>query len=168
MIPNIITIIRILLIFPLTYSILTDAFSPIINATLLLIIVMSDYLDGHIARKYNMVTDFGKVVDPIADKSVFLFTTIALLITKKMPLYTLFIFARDILVTGFAIYIMKKRKKAIASDIYGKTKTVLHFFAILITLYLNKWNPVSLILLILAFLTIIPECIYGYREYLKK
>lgn len=168
MIPNIITIIRIILIFPLTYSLFTNTFSNTVNALLFLIIVVSDFFDGYIARKYKMVTDFGKIVDPIADKSVFLFTTIALLVTKKMPLYTLFIFLRDILVTLFAAYIMKKRKAAISSDIYGKTKTVLHFFSILIVLCLNKWNIASLILLILAFLTIIPECIYGYREYLKK
>ena len=63
---------------------------------------------------------------------------------------------------------MKKKKIILSSNIYGKTKTVLHFFAILFVLIIGKWNMISFDLLVLSFATLFPELVYGYKTYLKK
>ena len=74
-IPNILTILRFILIAPIVYTIWTEHF--IIALVLLIFSGITDVLDGTIARKFNLITDFGKLMDPLADKS----TQVAILVT---------------------------------------------------------------------------------------
>ncbi len=166
MIPNILTVLRFILTFPFTYLLYIDS-NKIFIITLFIVILLSDFLDGFIARKYNKVSSFGKIVDPIADKTFVILTTAALILSKKMPIYSLFIFIRDIFVALGAYFLMIKKKKAIGSDIYGKIKTVLHFLALGLVILLGRWNYISLIFLIIGFLTVVPEVIYAYKIYVK-
>lgn len=165
--PNILTVLRFIMSFPLSYLIYKDE-KIILILILFIIILISDFLDGYLARKYNKITTFGKLADPIADRTFVLLITLALLLNKKLPIYSLFIFIRDILVAVFAYYLMIKQKRAIGSDIYGKTKTVLHFLSLGLVIILGKWNDISLILLVLGFLTIVPEGIYVFKKYVKE
>ena len=71
-------------------------------------------------------------------------------------------------VYAIVIKVLKKKKIVLAADIYGKTKTVLHFLAILFVLIIGKWNIISFDLLVLSFATLFPELIYGYKTYLQK
>src|SRR5574344_2217697 len=98
MIPNIITSIRFIAIFPLAISIYKYGITNIWPFIVFVLIVITDFLDGYIARKYNMITDFGKAFDPIVDRSLFLVITIVLLIKGIMPVYSLFIYLRDIII----------------------------------------------------------------------
>lgn len=165
--PNFLTILRFILSFPLSYMIYKDK-DLIIILILFIFILITDFLDGYIARKYNKVTTLGKIIDPIADRTFVLLITLALILNKKLPLYSLFIFIRDIFVAIYAYILMFKKKKAIPSDIYGKTKTVLHFLALGLVIILGKWNTISLILLIIGFLTIVPESIFVINKYVKE
>ncbi len=164
--PNALTILRLVLSFPLSYMIYKDKNITII-LVLFIIILISDFLDGYIARKYNKVTNFGKLIDPVADRTFVLLVTFALIFNKKLPLYSLFIFLRDIFVAVFGYILMIKKKIVVPSDIYGKVKTVLHFFALGIVIVMGKWNTISFVFLIFGFLTIIPESIYVYKKYIK-
>lgn len=164
--PNILTMLRFILSFPLSYFIYKDK-NILITITFFIIILISDFLDGYIARKYNKITNFGKLLDPVADRTFILLITLALLLNKKIPIYSLFIFIRDVLVGIFGYIIMIKNKQVIPSDIYGKAKTVLHFLSLGIIIVIGKWNYISFILLLLGFLTIIPESMYVYKKYLK-
>lgn len=84
----------------------------------------TDLLDGEIARKRNIVTDFGKLMDPLADKIMLMaalvcFTSVGIL----HPAVTILIIARELLVTGLRTLAVTKGK-VIAADVWGKAKTV--------------------------------------------
>ncbi len=167
MIPNILTVLRFIFSFLLFYLIYNRS-SLVLILILFIVILISDFLDGFIARKYNMVTSFGKLADPIADRTFVILVTLSLLLNKLLPLYSLFIFVRDFIVAIVGYYIMVKKKRVIGSDIFGKIKTVLHFFSLGFVILFDSWNNISLILLIIGFLIIIPEGIYVYRKYIKE
>ena len=86
----------------------------------------TDYLDGHLARKWHMVTDFGKFADPLADK---LLTTVAFIYMMRdgvcSPVVLCIILAREFAVSG------AKDGKVIAANMWGKVKTVLQMLSII-------------------------------------
>lgn len=168
MLANIITITRLLLIIPFGILLYNKGIQNLVPACLFTFIIITDFLDGYVARKYKQVTKFGKLLDPFVDKLLIVVTTIILIIKNIIPIYSLYIFIRDIIIWILALTIMKKKKIVLAADIYGKTKTVLHFLAILFVLIIGKWNIISFDFLVLSFVTLFPELIYGYKTYLQK
>lgn len=168
MLANIITITRLLLIIPFGILLYNKGIQNLVPACLFTFIIITDFLDGYVARKYKQVTKFGKLLDPFVDKLLIVVTTSILIIKNIIPIYSLYIFIRDIIIWILALTIMKKKKIVLAADIYGKTKTVLHFLALLFVLIIGKWNIISFDLLVLSFVTLFPELIYGYKTYLQK
>ena len=155
---NILTILRIIGMFPLFYLIINNGptFSNFIFFTIL---GLTDFLDGYIARKYNQITNFGKIADGIADKLLMFGTTIALLITKIIPYWTLIIFIREIIALTYAGFHIAKDKVIVKPSIYGKLKTTLHIISIALVLLIGKWNIYSKVILIIAILLFITEFI---------
>ena len=106
-----------------------------VAAGVFLIGSISDIVDGYIARKYNLITDFGKFIDSIADK--FLQTTGLILVSEVLPirwlaiLIVLIVVLRDILINGVRQVVCVKGK-VLAADFYGKIKTVFMDVAIVI------------------------------------
>ena len=93
----------------------------------------TDYLDGHLARKWHMVTDFGKFADPLADK---LLTTVAFLYMMRdgvcSPVVLCIILAREFAVSGLRMVAAgAKDGKVIAANMWGKVKTVLQMLTII-------------------------------------
>ena len=93
----------------------------------------TDFLDGHLARKWNMVTDFGKFADPLADK---LLTTVAVLYMMRdgvcSPVVLCIILAREFAVSGLRMVAAgAKDGKVIAANMWGKVKTVLQMLSII-------------------------------------
>ena len=93
----------------------------------------TDFLDGHLARKWNMVTDFGKFADPLADK---LLTTVAFIYMKRdgvcSPVVLCIIHAREFAVSGLRMVAAgAKDGKVIAANMWGKVKTVLQMLSII-------------------------------------
>ena len=93
----------------------------------------TDYLDGHLARKWNMVTDFGKFADPLADK---LLTTVAFIYMLRdgvcSPVVLCIILAREFAVSGLRMVAAgAKDGKVIAANMWGKVKTVLQMLSII-------------------------------------
>ncbi|RIV16845.1 CDP-diacylglycerol--glycerol-3-phosphate 3-phosphatidyltransferase [Mycoplasmopsis gallopavonis] len=144
--PNKLTLLRLILILPLvilmsiatTSSVWFSSYHLVwINLTILLIFIVAmttDFLDGFLARKYNQVTDFGKLWDPIADKAITNLTLIYLTAQSYLPLWVVFIFIlRDLVVAGFRV-IMTKNQISIAADFLGKIKTILLSFGIVFLL----------------------------------
>ncbi len=87
----------------------------------------SDILDGYLARKYNLVTDFGKLMDPLADKILVasVFITMIEVPEVKMPAWiVIIIVCREFLVTGLRLLAVSKGD-VISSDNFGKIKTIL-------------------------------------------
>ncbi len=107
------------------------------NYSLLALIIFSiasatDFLDGYIARKYNMVTDLGKFMDPLADKiltlsAFILFSSQGLL----CPLVTIVAVMREIIISVFRA-VAASKNVVIAASIYGKLKTVSQMLTIIL------------------------------------
>ena len=100
----------------------------------------TDFLDGHIARKRNLITDFGKFMDPLADKLLVLSALILLLERNRFEVFgfslgfiVTLILAREFLVTGIRL-IAVSNKKVIAASNMGKSKTVSQMLMIIILL----------------------------------
>ena len=91
---------------------------------------ISDFLDGYIARKYNLVTTYGKFMDPIADK--LLVNSTIIILASQIPylvIVAVVMIARDIVVDALRL-IAVSRNKVVAANIWGKLKTVTQMVAI--------------------------------------
>ncbi len=95
---------------------------------------LSDILDGYLARKYNLVTDFGKLMDPLADKIFIVTMFITALEIKSIPMpawIVIIIICREFLVTGLRLLAVSKGE-VIAADGWGKLKTFLQMMILII------------------------------------
>lgn len=117
---------------------------------LFLIASISDFFDGYLARKYHLISNFGKFMDPIADKMLVNSLLILLLVKQayaplhmNVPLVAVIVMiARDLVVDGLRL-VASERQIVLAANIFGKIKTVLQMSAISLIL-LNDW-PFSLL-----------------------
>lgn len=135
-----------------------------------LICAFSDFLDGYIARKQNIVTNFGKFADPLADKIVVLALYMILLEQANALagwMVTL-IFAREFIVTGFRV-IAASQNINIAAGWLGKIKTNLQFFSIALLLLFGLMDNqiLEIIVLVVLYATILMTIISGV-EYIVK
>lgn len=130
--PNILTTIRLILV-PIFVVVF---FSPNPNGMLysgiiFLLAGITDILDGHIARKYNLITKYGIVLDPLADKLMLLTVLFCLSYSKVIPSWIFFIItAKELLMIFSGIWLYKKNV-VIPSNIFGKASTVLFYVAII-------------------------------------
>ena len=99
---------------------------------------VTDYLDGHIARKHNLVTDFGKFIDPVADKLLVLTTLIMLLRCALTEAWVIIvILSRELAVDGLRM-VAVSQGKVIAAGKLGKIKTTCQMILIAVTILLNQ------------------------------
>lgn len=139
--PNKLTLTRIILvpvfmIFVSMSQYMTPDYNPrwyLIAGIIFAVASFTDYLDGHLARKWHMVTDFGKFADPLADK---LLTTVAFLYMMRdgvcSPVVLCIILAREFAVSGLRMVAAgAKDGKVIAANMWGKVKTVLQMLTII-------------------------------------
>lgn len=134
--PNKLTLARILLIpfFILFASLPQIPNNYLIAGIIFAVASFTDFLDGSIARKYGMVTDFGKFADPLADK---LLTTVAFIYMMMdsacHPVVLVIILTREFAVSGVRMVAAgSKEGKVIAANIWGKVKTVLQMLTIIV------------------------------------
>lgn len=136
-VPNILTIIRIILVPVMVVVLFLDpaSFTMRILATAVFALAMiTDFLDGNIARKYNLVSDFGKLWDPIADKLLTGAAFISLSILGELPWYfTVIILIREWGITFLRDW-LKKRGTIMPANKGGKLKTVTQTAALLLFL----------------------------------
>jgi len=130
--PNKITIFRIFLTFVFMFFLFSKGvmFKALALLTFL-IASFSDFLDGHIARKHNLVTDFGRFMDPIADKVLVLAAFLAFVELKLVPAWmVVLILSRELIITGVRILASTKGKILSAAP-EGKHKTISQIVAII-------------------------------------
>ncbi len=125
---------------------------------------LTDMLDGKIARKYNLITDFGKFMDPLADKLLVCSALIILVDLGRLPTWIcIIIIAREFIISGFRL-VASDNGIVIAASMWGKVKTVTQM-AMIIFLIINLdhpvWNVLSQILIYAAcILTVVSLCDY--------
>ena len=137
--PNKLSIIRVALI-PVIVVLLyqqSDA-CRIIAGALFIIASLTDFLDGYIARKYNLVTNFGKFIDPVADKLLVLTTLIMLLHRGQTEAWIIIIIlCRELAVDGLRL-VAVTQEKVIAASPFGKIKTTCQMIMITAAILLNQ------------------------------
>lgn len=106
--------------------------------------MITDYYDGKIARERNLVSDFGKLWDPIADKMITTISILLLLALKAIPLFVVIIFlVRDVIVAGCRT-VLAQNNVSVAANMNGKIKTVLMSVGIVIMLiFLIAFNIIG-------------------------
>ncbi|MFZ7132118.1 MAG: CDP-diacylglycerol--glycerol-3-phosphate 3-phosphatidyltransferase [Eubacteriales bacterium] len=156
--PNKLTLLRIIMIPIFIFFLLTKINHGRMIATIIFITAsMTDWLDGFIARKYNLITVFGKFVDPLADKLLVSAALICLVELGDIPSWmVVIIIAREFAVTGLRV-LAASDHIVIAASWWGKIKTITQMIAIITTLLnnypLRLFNyPVSILLMALATL----------------
>ena len=143
--PNKLTILRVIMIPFFVAALLYDGGANqnmrYVAAALFIIASLTDMLDGKIARKYNLVTNFGKFMDPLADKLLVCSAMICLIETGKLQAWiVLIIIAREFIISGFRL-VASDNGIVIAASYWGKFKTVSHM-AMIILLILDIQNPI--------------------------
>lgn len=141
-IPNVLTVIRFCLI-PVIVILLGKGnyIGAIITFT---ISGITDILDGTIARKFNLISDFGKLMDPLADKATQISMLIVLALKKLIPLWIILVVTiKEFLMVCGASFLYGK-ELVVSSKWYGKAATVLFYIAIVFTLVLKQLEPSNL------------------------
>ena len=155
--PNKLTILRVILIpFFVVFMLfdITGAADKWIALVIFCVASLTDMLDGKIARKYNLVTNFGKFMDPLADKLLVCTALICLTSMNRLNvIVVLVIIAREFIISGFRL-VASDNGIVIAASYWGKFKTVSQM-ALIIVLIMDLrgvWNVVGTVLTWVALL----------------
>ncbi len=164
-VPNTLTIIRFLLIPIILIGLFTGHY--FIAFVLVALSALTDVADGCIARKYNLITNFGKLMDPLADKLTLISVLTSLVVIKAIPVWIVIIVAiKECTMIAGASFLYGK-DVVVYSRWYGKLATVLFYLAIALSI-LNKaysfpgiWNYIDLIIYCIALaMTVIALVLY--------
>lgn len=137
-IPNILTLFRIVLIPFIVISIVNNEY--IIAIMFFIISGLTDVLDGFIARKFNFITDFGKLIDPLADKLTQISTLIVLVIKGLIPYWILIIILlKEVIMVCGASFLYGK-STVVSSKWFGKLSTVVLYIAIFLSMAIKLFN----------------------------
>ena len=165
--PNKLTIARMIIVPFLVIFLLTGwggEANRYISLTLFVVASVTDWFDGYLARKNNLVTNFGKFMDPLADKLLVCSAMICMIDLKRLPAwFVIIIIAREFIISGFRL-IAAENGIVIAANYWGKFKTasqmimiillILHFDGIFVILeQIFIW--LSLALIIISLITYI-------------
>ena len=105
-----------------------------ISLAIFIVASLTDLLDGHIARKHNLVTNFGKFMDPLADKLLVCSAMICFIELEKLPAwFVIIIIGREFIISGFRL-IAAENGVVIAANYWGKFKTVSQMIMIILLL----------------------------------
>lgn len=171
-VPNQLTIFRVILVFPFVVLLLggnagwfgnNQLIPNWIALAIFIIASLTDLLDGKIARKYNLVTNFGKFMDPLADKLLVCAALICLVEMGRIPSWVvIIIISREFIISGFRL-IASDNGVVIAASYWGKFKTVFQMIMVclmiaglqdLIPWYAILTNVVMWIALILTIVSL--------------
>lgn len=171
---NKISLVRILLV-PLVVALLyfPGPVTCVLAALVFIVAALTDWLDGYIARKSNMVTSMGKFLDPLADKLLICSVLIMFVMQDWAPAWVVIVIVcRELMITGLRTLAMDEGI-VLAADRFGKAKTVLQIVAIVpITLHYPPFGPhlpaIGIVILYAAMIVAIYSgvnyCIYFYKH----
>lgn len=162
--PNKLTLLRIVLIFPFLLVLYLDVpFAPYIALVIFIAASLTDMLDGQIARKRNLITDFGKFADPLADKMLVTAAMLWFVENGQMPGWALLIvIVREFAVSGLRM-VASDQGRVIAAGWSGKIKTASTMVCIVL-----MFLPIPPALNALCVGVIVVTTIYSGVEYFVK
>ncbi len=150
--PNKLTVFRVILVIPFVALMLSGY--DLWAVAVFIIASLTDLLDGKIARKYNLITDFGKFMDPLADKLLVCAAMICLVEMGRLPAWmVIVIISREFIISGFRL-VASDNGVVIAASYWGKFKTTFQMLMIIV-LILNLGGIFDTIGLVLTWVALI-------------
>ena len=146
--PNKLTVLRVILIPFFVAAVLFDEGDSqmfrYLAASIFIVASLTDLLDGKIARKYNLVTNFGKFMDPLADKLLVCAALVCLVELEQLPAWMVIVLvSREFIISGFRL-VAAEQGIVIAASYWGKFKTTFQMIAIILMIVdLKVLNPVT-------------------------
>ena len=153
--PNKLTVMRVILIPFFVAALLYDNGSSqtmrIVANVIFIVASLTDLFDGKIARKYNLVTNFGKFMDPLADKLLVCSALICLIQLGQLPAWVVIIFiSREFIISGFRL-VAADNGIVIAASYWGKFKTTFQMIAVILMIFnIPALATVTMIMLVIA------------------
>ena len=137
--PNKLTILRVIMIPFFVAALLYDGGANqnmrYVAAALFIIASLTDMLDGKIARKYNLVTNFGKFMDPLADKLLVCSALICMIELRELPAWmVIIIISRELIISGFRL-VASDNGVVIAASYWGKFKTTFQMIGVVLLIF---------------------------------
>ena len=168
-IPNILTIFRLCLIPVYIAVFALEGDTKEIAAAVFILASITDVLDGYIARRFNLTTKIGQLLDPLADKLMQLTVVISLVLSNILPVWFVIVLAaKELLLIIGGIFLYAK-KTYVKSNIIGKLNTVVLFIAMVLMFFAHTSDLVSNIILGIStafnFMAIIS---YSYSYFIKQ
>ena len=164
--PNKLTVMRVILIPFFVAALLYDNGSSqtmrIVANVIFIVASLTDLFDGKIARKYNLVTNFGKFMDPLADKLLVCSALICLIQLGQLPAWVvIIIISREFIISGFRL-VAADNGIVIAASYWGKFKTTFQMIAVILMIFnIPALATVTMIMLVIAVvLTVISLVVY--------
>lgn len=162
-IPNILTVFRLFLVFPLVMFAMQKQY--LYSVFVLILSGFTDILDGFIARKYNLISDFGKLMDPFADKLVQISILVVLTIQGIFPVWVLCIVGAKELMMILGATFLYEKDTVVSSSWYGKLATVVFYIAMILAM-LNFKHYIYFIYIAIA-LTLFALVMY-FNKFMRK
>ena len=163
--PNKLTIFRVILVIPFVALMLNGY--DLWAVAVFIIASLTDLLDGKIARKYNLITDFGKFMDPLADKLLVCAAMICLVEMGRLPAWmVIVIISREFIISGFRL-IAADNGIVIAASYWGKFKTVSQMIMIILMI-MDIQNTVFQGILTLFVVIAVALTIISLVDYIAK
>ena len=156
--PNKLTVCRVVLIPFFVFFLLNEAMNPNFKWIALAIFIvasLTDLFDGKIARKYNLITDFGKFMDPLADKLLVCSAMIGLIELGRIEAWiVIVIIAREFIISGFRL-IAADNGRVIAASYWGKFKTTFQMIMVILMICNLDITPLPLITQVIKWIELI-------------
>lgn len=154
--PNAITIFRVLLVFIFIYVFNSDIQnSNMLCAFIFILSGISDVLDGYLARKFNIVSNFGKLMDPLADK--FMQITVAFCVAsveKSLIWVPVVLIIKELSMVFGAAALLKKENIVVSANIFGKIASILYFVIFSVIIIFEEINPIVKQVMCIAFIVL--------------
>lgn len=178
--PNKLSLMRVIMVpifmlfIVLPDSVLPDAWSRIFGAAIFILTAFTDMLDGMIARKCNMITDFGKFIDPLADKFMIFGAMLAIIYKYEYirPVFiwvALIVIFRELAITSMRLLVSNNSGVVVAAAWLGKIKTVTQIIFVVIVLLepviIANYNNYILTYITMALMTV--TTVWSGISYLK-
>ncbi len=141
----------------------------ILIGSLCLFAAVTDILDGYLARKLNQVSEFGKIIDPLADKVCVGILILKLFLLEQIPLYYLaIILGRDLLILIGGVFTSNKLKKVIPSNYTGKATVITISLVLLFIIFgMEKSNLIFILFfyssILLSFISLVSYTLNAYK-----
>tara|TARA_B100001142_G_scaffold127388_1_gene129240 strand:- start:580 stop:1131 length:552 start_codon:yes stop_codon:yes gene_type:complete len=167
-IPNLLSIVRIGLVYPILNNIYLNNFQ--LSIVFFIVAAITDALDGFLARKMNWQTDLGAILDPIADKLLLSGTIFILWLTEFIPFYIFIIFiGRDVVILlGAAVQMTLNELDTPMPNLLGKLTTSLQIIYIAVVFLKEIFNlefAISILDIIIIVITIMSLIVYALNWY---